>query len=207
MHTGGMKPILLCALGLGPFAVAASAPAEAVVTLAAPPQAAPFSLHDVRLLEGPFKTGQDIAVKYLLSLEPDRFLSNFRKEAGRCGQAISAAGKTARRDFAVIALRRENRAEYDLTPHGVMHFLDDLLGSKCNWKVLVDNFATHGRQQGDKSKMTGEQWGEIRERLQPLIEVLDGQIDGYRLLAAIQPRKKRSDYARAFKAKHQKQAE
>lgn len=141
------------------------------------------------------------------TLTVDDFDAHFRKEAGRCGQAISAAGKTARRDFAVIALRRENRAEYDLTPHGVMHFLDDLLGSKCNWKVLVDNFATHGRQQGDKSKMTGEQWGEIRERLQPLIEVLDGQIDGYRLLAAIQPRKKRSDYARAFKAKHQKQAE
>ena len=48
----------------------------------APPLAAPFNLHDVRLLDGPFKTGQDIAVKYLLSLEPDRFLANFRKEAG-----------------------------------------------------------------------------------------------------------------------------
>ncbi len=92
MHTGGMKPILLCALGLGPFAVAASAPAEAVVTLAAPPQAAPFSLHDVRLLEGPFKTGQDIAVKYLLSLEPDRFLSNFRKEAGLAPKAAHHGG-------------------------------------------------------------------------------------------------------------------
>ncbi|MCX8155914.1 MAG: glycoside hydrolase family 127 protein [Verrucomicrobiae bacterium] len=49
---------------------------------ARPPQAAPFSLHDVRLLDGPFKTGQDIAVNYLLSLEPDLFLASFRKEAG-----------------------------------------------------------------------------------------------------------------------------
>ena len=56
--------------------------AEPPVPLVAPPQAAPFSLRDVRLLDGPFKTGQDIAVKYLLSLEPDRFLANFRKEAG-----------------------------------------------------------------------------------------------------------------------------
>lgn len=52
------------------------------VPLAAPPVAQAFSLHDVRLLDGVFKTGQDIAVKYLLSLEPDRFLANFRKESG-----------------------------------------------------------------------------------------------------------------------------
>ena len=44
--------------------------------------AKPFTLHDVRLLGGPFKEGQDIAVKYLLSLEPDRFLAHFRTEAG-----------------------------------------------------------------------------------------------------------------------------
>lgn len=55
---------------------------ERKVKPAAPPKAAPFSLHDVRLLDGIFKDGQDIAVKYLLSLEPDRFLANFRKDAG-----------------------------------------------------------------------------------------------------------------------------
>ncbi|MBI2926592.1 MAG: glycoside hydrolase family 127 protein [Verrucomicrobia bacterium] len=48
----------------------------------APPKARPFSLHYVRLLDSPFKDGQDIAARYLLSLEPDRFLANFRKEAG-----------------------------------------------------------------------------------------------------------------------------
>jgi len=42
----------------------------------------PVRPRDVRLLDGPFKTGQDVAVKYLLSLEPDRFLANFRKDAG-----------------------------------------------------------------------------------------------------------------------------
>ncbi|MHB8971360.1 MAG: glycoside hydrolase family 127 protein [Pirellulaceae bacterium] len=51
---------------------------------AAPPilRATPFALSDVRLLPGPFKVGQDIAVEYLLRFEPDRFLANFRKEAG-----------------------------------------------------------------------------------------------------------------------------
>jgi len=53
-----------------------------LVQPAAPPKARPFSPHDVRLLDGPFKEGQDIAAQYLLSLEPDRFLANFRKEAG-----------------------------------------------------------------------------------------------------------------------------
>ncbi len=52
------------------------------ITPAAPPKAQPFYLHDVRLLDGPFKAGQDIGANYLLSLEPDRLLSNFRKEAG-----------------------------------------------------------------------------------------------------------------------------
>ncbi len=45
-------------------------------------EAEPFSLHRVRLLDGPFKKGQEIAVDYLLRLEPDRFLANFRKDAG-----------------------------------------------------------------------------------------------------------------------------
>jgi uncharacterized protein len=57
-------------------------PAGVKIKPLAPPKAQPFSLHDVRLLDGPFKDGQDIAAKYLLSLEPDRFLANFRKEAG-----------------------------------------------------------------------------------------------------------------------------
>ena len=62
------------------------------ITPAAPPMARPFNLHDVRLLDGPFKTGQDIAVKYLLSLEPDRFLANFRKESGLESKAKQYGG-------------------------------------------------------------------------------------------------------------------
>ncbi len=60
----------------------AANPTTLHVSPAAPPRARPFSPHEVRLLEGLFKTGQDIAARYLLSLEPDRLLANFRKEAG-----------------------------------------------------------------------------------------------------------------------------
>ncbi len=59
-----------------------ASPAGVKIKPMAPPIAQPFSPRDVRLLDGPFKDGQDIACRYLLSLEADRFLANFRKEAG-----------------------------------------------------------------------------------------------------------------------------
>lgn len=50
--------------------------------VAAPPQVAPFALQDVRLLDGPFKTVQERHAAYLLSLDTDRLLHNFRVNAG-----------------------------------------------------------------------------------------------------------------------------
>ena len=41
-----------------------------------------FSLEDVRLLDGPFKDAMNRNARWLLELEPDRFLAWFRKEAG-----------------------------------------------------------------------------------------------------------------------------
>ena len=42
----------------------------------------PFSLREVRLLDGPFRDAMLRDQKYLLSLEPDRFLFNFQKNMG-----------------------------------------------------------------------------------------------------------------------------
>ncbi len=50
--------------------------AEAYRTLA------PFELRDVKLLDGPFLKAQQLDAKYLLQLEPDRMLHNFRVNAG-----------------------------------------------------------------------------------------------------------------------------
>ena len=55
-----------------------------------------FNLHDVRLLEGEFKTGQDIATNYLLSLDPDRLLGGFRAQAGLPTKAVPYGGWEAR---------------------------------------------------------------------------------------------------------------
>ncbi|MCU0959820.1 MAG: glycoside hydrolase family 127 protein [Pirellulaceae bacterium] len=61
---------------------------------AGPPalRARPFALHEVRLLPGPFRDGQDVAVAYLLSFEPDRFLARFRQEAGLAPKAEHYGG-------------------------------------------------------------------------------------------------------------------
>lgn len=45
-------------------------------------KAQPFSLFDVRLLDSPFKHAMEMEGRYLLMLEPDRFLHNFHKHAG-----------------------------------------------------------------------------------------------------------------------------
>ncbi len=47
-----------------------------------PLKAEPFRVSDVRLLDGPFKHAQELDRKYLLSLDPDRLLHNFRVTAG-----------------------------------------------------------------------------------------------------------------------------
>src|SRR5262245_65665895 len=41
-----------------------------------------FQLQDVRLLDGPFKQAQKLDQDYLLSLDQDRLLHNFRVNAG-----------------------------------------------------------------------------------------------------------------------------
>src|SRR5689334_25437185 len=70
---------LLALLGAG--AMTAMLPAE-LAALRVAPRASPFDLRDVRLLDGPFRDAQQRNLRYLLSLEPDRMLHNFRVNAG-----------------------------------------------------------------------------------------------------------------------------
>ncbi|MGA2230103.1 MAG: beta-L-arabinofuranosidase domain-containing protein, partial [Tepidisphaeraceae bacterium] len=56
------------------------------------PSVQPFPLSDVRLLDGPFLAAQQRDAKYLLSLEPDRMLHNFRVNAGLDPKAPIYAG-------------------------------------------------------------------------------------------------------------------
>src|SRR5215203_723403 len=69
------------ALPAASAAAGAQSPSERVNS-AVPTRAAPFELADMRLLEGPFRRAQALDAKYLLRLEPDRLLHNFRVNAG-----------------------------------------------------------------------------------------------------------------------------
>ncbi len=69
-----------CASGGAPTACESAAPGG--VKEAVAPRAAAFALADVRLLEGPFRRAQEQDARYLLRLEPDRLLHNFRVNAG-----------------------------------------------------------------------------------------------------------------------------
>ena len=74
-----LKTFALC-FGFSALALAADAPLPASTPVAAKAQL--FSLDQVRLLDGPFRTAQETDEAYLLKLEPDRLLAWFRKEAG-----------------------------------------------------------------------------------------------------------------------------
>src|SRR5437868_4456303 len=73
---------------------AALAPSRAAerVRPAAPMAAQPFPLTGVRLLDGPFKHAMELDHRYLLSLDADRLLHNFRVNAGLSSSAKPLGG-------------------------------------------------------------------------------------------------------------------
>lgn len=68
------------AIGGAPALAAAAAPTPPA--LAAAPRLTPFDMTDVTLAEGPFLHAQRQTEAYLLRLDPDRMLHNFRVNAG-----------------------------------------------------------------------------------------------------------------------------
>jgi hypothetical protein len=70
----GVAALAICAVPLRGFA--------AVVAPRVPLRAKPLPLTDVRLRPSAFATAVEVNIEYLMSLEPDRFLHNFRKYAG-----------------------------------------------------------------------------------------------------------------------------
>ena len=63
-------------------------------------KAEPFHLGDVRLLTGPFRHAMDLDHAYLLSLQPDRLLHDFRRRAGLPSSAQPYGGWMARDNYA-----------------------------------------------------------------------------------------------------------
>ena len=84
MNTDGTltRRELLALLGAGALTAALPGSAAASNAPSASEALSPFPLRDVRLLDGPFRDAQARNARYLLSLEPDRLLHNFRVNAG-----------------------------------------------------------------------------------------------------------------------------
>ena len=100
---------ILCFAGLTAAGVRPAAPVvRDKVALAAQP----FPLQQVRLLDGPFKQAQRLDQEYLLSLEPDRLLHNFRVNAGLSSSATPLGGWEA--------------PDVELRGHTVGHYLSAL---------------------------------------------------------------------------------
>jgi DUF1680 family protein len=92
-HTSAFVFAALTVLGTGLRAELPSVGAskDLVVPLIAP-RAQPFEPSDVRLLDGPFRHAMELDAKWLLSLEPDRLLSWYRKESGLKPKAQNYGG-------------------------------------------------------------------------------------------------------------------
>jgi uncharacterized protein len=75
-------------------------------------KAQPFALQDVRLLDGPFKQAMNLDQEYLLSLDPDRLLHNFRVNAALPSSARPLGGWEA--------------PDVELRGHTVGHYLSAL---------------------------------------------------------------------------------
>ena len=71
-----------------------------------------FSLQDVRLLDGPFREAMLRDQQYLLSLDPDRLLNNFRVTAGIPSAATPLGGWEA--------------PDVELRGHSIGHYLTAL---------------------------------------------------------------------------------
>ncbi len=100
---------------------------SARVALEAPIRAYPFSLRQVRLLDGPFKQAMDRDLEYMLSLEPDRLLHNFRVTAGLPSSAPPYGGW--------------EKPDCEVRGHVVGHYLSAaafLFASTGNAKIKAD---------------------------------------------------------------------
>jgi DUF1680 family protein len=108
-------------LGLGAMG-AAALPRTLTATATASPslRLRPFALTDVRLLDGPFRDAQMRDARYLLSLEPDRLLHNFRVNAGLAPRAPVYGGWESEEPWVSIRCHGHTLGHY-LSAVAMMH--------------------------------------------------------------------------------------
>jgi uncharacterized protein len=104
----------------------------------------PFPMTDVRLLDGPFKTGQDINRAYLYSLDPERLLYNFRVTAG-----LPAPGEPLTGWEAPDCEVRGHFFGHYLSALAIMYASTDDEGLRDRGKYIVDELAKIQKANGN----------------------------------------------------------
>ncbi|HUO09295.1 MAG TPA: beta-L-arabinofuranosidase domain-containing protein [Phycisphaerae bacterium] len=132
------------------IALGTAAIAQEPATTLPQPQAIPFNLDQVRLLDSPFKHAQEMDLQLLLSLDADRFLHTFRLNAGLPSSAKPYGGW--------------ERPDCELRGHSLGHYLsacslmyaatgDEKLKQRVDYLVAElakcqDALAEHGSNKG-----------------------------------------------------------
>ena len=91
---------MAASLGQAAFCAGGAETGQARVAPVVALQAEPFPLQNVRLLEGPFRHAMELDRAYLLSLQPDRLLHDFRLKAGLPSSAKPYGGWMSKENYA-----------------------------------------------------------------------------------------------------------
>src|SRR5438105_7825072 len=131
----------LTILGLMSVAIAiAASGGQSALALRVPDKVAlaatPFPLEEVRLLDGPFKQAMQLDQQYLLSLETDRLLHNFRVTAGLPSTAKPLGGWEA----PDVELRGHSVGDY-LSALGLMYAAAGVARFKARADLIVAELA------------------------------------------------------------------
>ena len=132
----------------------------------------PFDLSEVKLLESPFKQAMDLNARYLLSLEPDRFLHYFRVNAGLQPKApayggweapTTGAGRCLGHYLSALSLqyratgdtRFKERVDYIVSELALCQQTNGFLSAQAN---LAEPFAALAAGHGDALQKSRVPW-------------------------------------------------
>src|SRR6185312_212909 len=139
---------LLQALGASALGTTFGAPAGYAASPNRPTATKPFDLASVRLREGPFKTAQELDAKYLLTLEPDRLLHNFRVNAGLPPKAPIYGGWESQEPWVDIRCHGHTLGHY-LSACSMMFASTGELAFKQRADYIVSELRACQRARGD----------------------------------------------------------